>query len=61
MRATAICLLLLGTLLSAAPASAYDADDPKNCNGVDWDNKSPWIVARVTAKPRVFLDRKSVV
>ena len=54
MRATAICLLLLGTLLSAAPASAYDADDPKNCNGVDWDNKSPWIVARVTAKPRVF-------
>jgi hypothetical protein len=54
MRATALCLLPLATLLSAAPASAYDAEDPKNCNGVDWDNKSPWVVARVAAKPRVF-------
>jgi hypothetical protein len=54
MRATALCLLPLATLLLAAPASAYDAEDPKNCNGVGWDDKSPWVIARVTAKPRVF-------
>jgi hypothetical protein len=53
MRAPAICLTLLTMLLFAIPASAYDAEDPKNCNGVGWDNKSPWVVARVTAKPRV--------
>jgi hypothetical protein len=57
MRATALCLLLptlfLTGQLFAAPASAYDAEDPKNCNGVGWDNKSPWVIARVTAKPRV--------
>ena len=53
MRATAIFPLLLYALLFAAPASAYDAEDPKNCNGVGWDNKSPWVIAKVTAKPRV--------
>jgi len=52
MRKTVICLLFLNTMM-AGPASAYDPDDPKNCNGVDWDDKSAWIVAKVTAKPRV--------
>jgi hypothetical protein len=52
MRTTAICLLLLNTMLFAGSASAYDPDDPKNCNGVDWDDKSPWVIAKVTAKPR---------
>jgi len=53
MHKTAIRLLLLHALLIAGPASAYDANDPKNCNGVGWDNEAPWIVARVVAKPRV--------
>src|ERR1700751_2415518 len=54
MRATATCLLVaLSTLLPATAASAYEAKDPKNCNGVGWDDKSPWLVAKVTAKPRV--------
>jgi hypothetical protein len=53
MRATATLALLLGTLLFAGRALAYDAEDPKNCNGVGWDNRSPWVIARVTAKPRV--------
>jgi hypothetical protein len=53
MRETAICVLLLTTLLTAGSASAYDPEDPKNCNGVGWDDKSAWLVARVTAKPRV--------
>ncbi len=49
MRKTVICLLLL----IAGPASAYDPYDPKNCNGVDWDNKSPWVFAKVAARSRV--------
>jgi hypothetical protein len=54
MRTTAVCLLLLlSSMLLCGAASAYDPDDPKNCNGVDWDNKSPWLIAKVTAKPRV--------
>jgi hypothetical protein len=53
MRKAAACLLMVWTMLFAGPAAAYDAEDPKNCNGVDWDNKSPWLVAKVTAKPRV--------
>ncbi len=53
MRKTAICLLFLNALLIAGPATAYDPYDAKNCNGVDWDNKSPWLFAKVTAKPRV--------
>src|ERR1700759_948961 len=52
MRATSLCLVFV-TLLCAAPAAAYDAEDPKNCNGVGWDDKSPWVIARVTATPRV--------
>lgn len=52
MRKTAICLLLLNTLIAGA-ASGYDPNDAKNCNGVGWDNKSPWVIAKVTAKPRV--------
>ena len=31
--------LILGTILMAGSASAYDAYDQKNCNGVDWDDK----------------------
>src|SRR4029077_1217602 len=54
MRDTAICLLFLTALLTAGPASAYDAEDPKNCNGAGWDDKSPWVIARVTAAPRVI-------
>jgi hypothetical protein len=52
MRAN-IILLALGALLVATQASAYDANDPANCVGADWDEAHPLAVARVTAKPRV--------
>ena len=45
--------VLLALLLSTEPASAYDAYDPHNCNGVDWDDKRALVVAQVTATPRV--------
>jgi len=50
MRGKAAILLLV---LTASPALAYDANDPKNCNGVDWDDKRTLVVAKVAAKPRV--------
>jgi hypothetical protein len=52
MRATAIGMLL-GTMLFAGPASAYDPYDPNNCNGVDYDDKRIVVVSQVTAHPRV--------
>src|SRR5471030_366431 len=45
--------LLLNALLLAGPASAYDPNDPANCNGVEWDDKRALVVSRVSAKPRV--------
>jgi hypothetical protein len=52
---TAIRLVgaLFALLLAARSAAAYDAYDPRNCNGVDWDGKSPWTIAKIVAKPRV--------
>jgi hypothetical protein len=38
MRTTMI-LLLVGAVLAIRPATAYNAEDPANCNGVDWDNE----------------------
>lgn len=46
---------VIGLILSAVlfgGAAAYDAYDPKNCNGAGWDGKSAVVVARVTS-PRV--------
>jgi hypothetical protein len=51
MRAGLIALLL--SLGLYAPASAYDANDPANCNGIAWDEMRPLIVAKVVAQPRV--------
>jgi hypothetical protein len=45
--------LALSAILSAGSALAYDAYDPANCNGVDWDDKRPLTVSKVTAHPRV--------
>jgi hypothetical protein len=45
--------LLLSAALLGGSASAYDAQDPKNCNGVDWDNKRPLVVSQIIARPRV--------
>ena len=45
--------LLLGTVLTAGSASAYDAYDQQNCNGVGWDDKRALVVSKVIAKPRV--------
>jgi len=42
--------LLLGIVLSAGPAAAYDPYDPANCTG-GWDDKR--VVSKVTGKPRV--------
>jgi hypothetical protein len=52
MRAAVIGLLLSVVLFRDA-AAAYDAYDPKNCNGVEWDGKRPMAVSKVTARPRV--------
>src|SRR5437660_871742 len=51
MRAAVIGLLLSAVL--ALCASAYDAYDPANCNGAEWDDKLALIVSKVTAEPRV--------
>jgi hypothetical protein len=45
--------LLLVAFLGAGSASAYDAYDPKNCNGVDWDNTRALVVSKIIARPRV--------
>jgi hypothetical protein len=56
MRAWAIGLLIglfLGAVMAATSASAYDAYDPANCNGVEWDDTVGLVAAKVTARPRV--------
>jgi hypothetical protein len=45
--------LLLSAVFFAGSASAYDAHDPNNCNGVEWDNNRALVVSKVTAHPRV--------
>ena len=40
-------------VLFAGHASAYDANDPSNCNGVDWDETRILAVSKVIADPRV--------
>ena len=45
--------LVLGALLSATNAQAYDAYDPANCNGADGNDDQPLVVSKVTAAPRV--------
>jgi hypothetical protein len=45
--------LLLSAVLIAESASAYDAYDPNNCNGVDWDDKRALVVSKIIARPRV--------
>jgi hypothetical protein len=45
--------LLLGVMLAASPATAYVADDPANCVGVDWDDTSALVVSKVIASPHV--------
>jgi hypothetical protein len=52
MRASRV-FLLLSLVLFAESASAYDADDPNNCIGNEWDDQRALVVARVTAKPRL--------
>ena len=52
MRAEVIGLFL-NAVLFAGSASAYDAYDPNNCNGVDWDDKRALVVSKVTASARV--------
>jgi hypothetical protein len=48
MRAGIIGLLL--SVVLAGSASAYDAYDPANCNGADWDDKRALTVSRVTGE-----------
>lgn len=45
--------LVVAALLSGGPAPAYDANDPANCNGADWDENNPLMVAKVADGPRV--------
>ncbi len=51
MRAAVIGLVLSAVL--ARYASAYDAYDPANCNGADFDDKLAFTVSKVSAQPRV--------
>ena len=51
MRAAVMGLLLSAVLVRNA--SAYDAYDPANCNGADWNADLALTVAKVTAQPRV--------
>jgi hypothetical protein len=50
MRAAVIGLLL--SVVLSRQASAYDANDPANCNGAEWDELA-LTVSKVTAEPRV--------
>jgi hypothetical protein len=45
-------VILSWVILSATQASAYDANDPANCVGVDWDDKQTLVVSKVIATPR---------
>ncbi|HLG80347.1 MAG TPA: hypothetical protein VKY22_04980 [Bradyrhizobium sp.] len=45
--------LFLGAVMAATSASAYDAEDPANCNGTEQDEALTIQVAKVTAAPRV--------
>jgi hypothetical protein len=47
----AIAISIYG--LFVGRAMAYDAYDPKNCNGIDWDDKKPLVAASVTRVSRV--------
>jgi len=40
-------------MLFSQPVAAYDAYDPANCNGADWNDEHPLAVSKVTASPRV--------
>src|SRR3954471_1261391 len=51
MRAALIGLSL--GVLAVTPAAAYDANDPANCNGIEWDDAQPLTVAKVSGKARV--------
>jgi hypothetical protein len=52
MRAKVIGLIL-GAMLQATSASAYEATDPANCIGADWDDSIALVVSKVIAAPRV--------
>jgi hypothetical protein len=52
MRASVIGLVL-GAILRATSAAAYDAYDPANCNGANWDAEHALVVSKVAASPRV--------
>jgi hypothetical protein len=52
MRSIAFGLLLCTGVFSGT-AWSYDPLDPKNCNGVAWNNGHAMVVAKVTARPRV--------
>jgi hypothetical protein len=53
MMRTEVVALLLGATLIANKASAYDPYDPRNCIGVEWDDKRALVVSKVIAHPRV--------
>jgi hypothetical protein len=44
---------LLLTFVTAGSASAYDPYDPRNCNGIEWDEERALVVRKVTAAPRI--------
>jgi hypothetical protein len=51
MRAEILGFLLIAVFVGSA--SAYEAHDPNNCTGVEWDDNRPVVVSMVTAHPRI--------
>lgn len=45
--------LFLGVMMAATSASAYDAEDPANCNGAEQGEALTIQVSKVTAEPRI--------
>ena len=43
---------LIFAIVLCSIAQAYDAYDPRNCNGADWDENRIVAVSKVTARPR---------
>lgn len=53
MRSSIIVVACLASALSATTASAYDAMDPTNCIGVEWNDKQALVVSKISGAPRV--------
>ncbi len=47
------CLVAVAVIAGSCAAARAEDDQQRNCNGVDWNDKQPLIVSKVTGPPRV--------